>query len=120
MGYFFVFLTIALTVYGQVVLKWQVSELGSFPAGWLERLDFFRSLLQSPWVLTALAAAFLAFLAWAIALTKLDLSHAYPLTSLAFVSVVFCGWAIFGETLSAIRLLGLGLVILGVILGSQG
>jgi len=43
---------------------------------------------------------FLSFPVCVIALTKLDISYAYPLTSLSFVSVVFMGWFFFGETLS--------------------
>lgn len=120
MGYFFVFLTVTLTVYGQIVLKWQVSCLGPFPGEWSERLIFFRHLFLSPWVFSALLAAFGAFLAWAVALTRLDLSHAYPLTSLAFVLVVLSSGAIFGEMISTLKVLGLILIIIGIAVGSQG
>lgn len=120
MGYLFVFFTVALTVYGQIVLKWQVSDLGPFPGEWPDRLVFFKQLLLSPWVISSLAAAFLAFLAWAIALTKLTLSHAYPLTSLSFICVVFSGWVIFGESISMLKLVGLLLVVSGIVVGSQG
>ncbi len=122
MGYFYVFLTIALTVYGQIILKWQVELLAvdSLAGAWPDRLVFFSRLLLSPWVISSLVAAFIAFLTWAIALTKLDLSHAYPFTSLSFVCVVILGWVLFGEGVSALKILGLSLVVFGVILGSQG
>lgn len=120
MGYFYVFLTIAFTVYGQLILKWQVGAMGAFPGDCPNSTVWLLRLLLSPWVVSALVAAFLAFLAWAVALTKLDISHAYPLTSLSFVCVVMSSWIVFGESISSIKLAGLALVVVGVVLGSQG
>ncbi|HWV91528.1 MAG TPA: EamA family transporter, partial [Burkholderiales bacterium] len=61
-----------------------------------------------------------AALCWMLAMTKLDLSHAYPFVSLSFVLVLFLSALLFGEPLSWAKLAGIALVIAGVALGSQG
>lgn len=54
-----------------------------------------------------------------MALTKFDLSYAYPFMSLSFVLVAILGVIVLGEQLSLVRLLGLALVVVGLIIGSR-
>src|SRR5882724_1350340 len=88
MSYVYVTLTILLTIYGQLVLKWQVVNAGAFPDRSREKIWFLIRLLGNPGVISVYLAAFLASLAWTAALTKLPLSYAYPFTSLTFVLVL--------------------------------
>lgn len=120
MSYFFVFLTIALTVYGQLVIKWQVVGAGAFPEALPDRLEFLFRLMLNPWVISAFVAALLASIAWMAAMTKLPLSHAYPLTSLTFVLVLVLSPVFFHEPLSTLKIVGMALVVLGIAIGSQG
>ncbi len=76
MSYLFVFITVFLTVYSQIVIKWQVVAAGAFPLATPDRLWFLAKLLVNPWVVSALAAGLLAVVSWMAAMTKLDLSHA--------------------------------------------
>lgn len=119
MSYGYVAATVLLTVYGQVVVKWQVARAlpGYDPS---ERGAFLLGLLANAWVWSALAAAFGAALCWMLAMTKLDLSHAYPFVSLSFVLVLFLSALLFGEPLTWAKVAGIALVIAGVALGSQG
>ena len=71
MGYFFIALMLALTLYGQIVIKWRVSLAGAFPADSAGQLAYVGKLLLSPWVLSGLFAAFAASVCWILALTKL-------------------------------------------------
>lgn len=118
MGYLFILLTVLLTVYGQFVIKWQVTLLGPFPFGVFQRLHYFSQVLQSPWILSALLASFLAFISWVVALSKFDLGYAYPLTSLSYILVSLIGWYFWGEALSFVRIVGLCLIIIGVAISS--
>lgn len=120
MSYLFVFITIFLTVYSQIVIKWQVLAAGPFPVDSTERLWFLARLLVNPWVVTALAAGLLAVVSWMAAMTKLDLSHAYPFMSLAFVLVLVLSAVAFNEPVTAPKLIGLALITAGIIVGSQG
>ena len=111
MSYFYIFMTIALTVYGQIAIKWQVLKVGSLPEPLSEKILFLLHLLLNPWIVSALLAAFLASVFWMAAMTKLDLSHAYPFTSLAFVLVVLCSAWLFHEPLTVPKMAGLALIV---------
>jgi multidrug transporter EmrE-like cation transporter len=119
MGYVFVAITILLTVYGQIVIKWQVGLVNPSMAAAADPLAFYARLLLNPWVLSGLFAAFAASLSWMAALSKLSLSHAYPLTALSFVFVVVAGAMLFSEPLSRYQLIGVALIMLGIAVGAQ-
>jgi len=119
MSYFYIFLTIAFTVYGQIVLKWQMIGVGDFPENSLDKILFLTRLLLNPWVISGFLAAFLASLAWMAAMTKLELSHAYPFMSLNFVFVIILSSFLFQETVTPSKIVGLGLIILGIMVGSR-
>ena len=114
MGYLFIALMIALTLYGQFALKWQVNVAGPLPADTANQIQYILALLLSPWVISGLAAAFLASVCWMLVLTKLELSRAYPFTALSLVLVMFVSAALFGEALSSGKLAGAALIVAGV------
>lgn len=120
MSYVYVLLTILLTVYGQVVIKWQVAQAGPLPAGAMGKVQFLSRLLLNPWVVSALAAALLAALSWMAALTKLDLGFAYPFMSLAFVLVLVLSSVVLHETVTPGRMIGMALIVAGLIVASRG
>src|SRR5437879_1707449 len=99
MSYVYVATTIILTVYGQVIIKWQVLKAGSLPPLPTDKVIFLLKLLLNGWILSALAAALVAALAWMAAMTRMQLSQAYPLVSLSFVLVVLLSGIFFGEPL---------------------
>lgn len=119
-GYLFILGTIAFTVYGQLIVKWQVRLSGPFPVEAADRIAYLSKIVINPWILSSLTAAFLAFLCWVAALTKFELSYAYPFTSLSFVFVLLISAVLFSESVTLFKLLGLVLIIVGVILGSRG
>ena len=118
-SYIYIALTIIFTVYGQIVIKWQASNAGPFPEDFNDKLLFLLRLVFNPWVLSGLAAAFLASLAWMAAMTKFDLSHAYPFMSLAFVLVLFLSAFFFNEPLTFSKIAGMALIVGGILVGSQ-
>jgi multidrug transporter EmrE-like cation transporter len=120
MSYLYVTLTVLLTVYGQIVIKWQVMQAGQFPTGGYGRIHFLWTLLLNPWVITALVGAILAALSWMVAMTKLQLSHAYPFVSSSFALVLLLSWALLDEPLTWQKLAGVVLITCGVIISSQG
>lgn len=119
-GYLYVALTIGLTVYGQLVLKWQMNIAGPAPEIGVDKFLFLTRLLLNPWVLSGFAAAFLASFSWMAAMTRLDLSHAYPFMSANFVVVLLLSAMLFNEPLTPLKVLGLALIVAGIVVGSQG
>ena len=119
-GYVYVLLTIALTVYGQLVLKWRITAYGELPGGASERAGFLLRLLLDPFILSGLFAAFLAALAWMAALAELELGRAYPMMSLSFVLVLLLSGWLLGEPLSPAKLGGVALIVLGAVVIGYG
>jgi multidrug transporter EmrE-like cation transporter len=120
MSHFYIFLTILLTVYGQIVTKWQVQGAGSLPLDTIEKIQYIIKLLLNPWVISSFVCAFLAALSWMAAMTKFPLSYAYPFMSLAFVLVIFLSAIFFKEPITIGKSVGMGFIVLGIIVGSKG
>lgn len=120
MDYLYILGTILFTVYGQLVTKWQVARAGAFPLEATEKVWFLFRLVFNPWVISSLAAAFVAFLCWVAAMTRFELSYAYPFTSLAFVLVLGLSAVLFHEALTVPKALGVAFIVGGIIIGSQG
>lgn len=120
MSYVYVVAATLLTTYAQVVIKWQVMGAGQFPASTYARAHFLGALLLNFWIVSAFAAAFVAALLWMVALTRLQLSHAYPIQSITFVLVLLFSWGLFDEPLTWAKVIGVSLIVCGVVIGSQG
>lgn len=120
MGYLFITGTVLLTVYGQIVIKWQVGQAGPMPASLDGRIGYLTHLLLNPWVISSLTAAFLAFLCWVGAMTKFQLSYAYPFTSASFALVLILSALLFQESITVAKILGLAFIIIGIVIASRG
>ena len=116
----FVAVTLLGTVAGQLLLKFALEQGEEMPATITEIAHFvFRSLLN-PLVLLSLALAFVAALAWIAALSRLDISQAYPFMALAFMLVTVLSAIFLGESVSALRWGGSIVVVLGLIMVAKG
>lgn len=119
-GYLYIAFTILFTVYGQLILKWQVSHAGALPAGSGEKLAFLFGLFLNPWIVSGFLSAFLASLCWMAAMTKFNLSHAYPFMGLSFVLVLIGSGIFFGESVTLLKIAGTALIVVGITVASQG
>ena len=110
---------LVFTVYGQMVLKWRMDQLGALPEGgmWVV-LRHLVGLIFDPVILSSFVAAFFASLAWMAAMTKFELSYAYPFTSLNFVAVLVLSVWLLGESLTLSKAIGIGLIVLGTVIAS--
>ena len=119
----FLALTILLSVYSQLIIKWRMS--GRFaglrvPDGVWPKVVTLFTVLFDPFVFTGLVATFVSGLCWMATMSKLEISYAYPFTSLGFVAVVLLSYILFGEALNAWRIVGVLLIVVGVTVASQG
>jgi multidrug transporter EmrE-like cation transporter len=118
MAWLYVAATIVLTVYGQIMVKWQVSLRGRLPTNVDGKIVFLLGLLLDPWVLSAMLAAFIAAVSWMAALSTLGLSRAYPFVGLSFALILLLSAVFFGETLTLTKIAGVTLVIAGIVVAS--
>lgn len=111
---------VVLTSYAQLIVKWRVSLAGQLPVEFTKKVLFLVGMLFDPWVMTGLLGALLAGLAWMAAMTKLELSFAYPFVSLSFVLVFVFSAFLFHETITTPKILGMLLIIAGIIVIGRG
>lgn len=114
--YFYIFGTLFFTVYGQIVLKWRMSGLKVvLPDGFTEKIIYLIKLIFDPFIFSGFASAFIASLFWMAAMTKFEITTAYPFMSLAPALVFIVGMLFLGEQFTMGKLLGLGLIIVGIV-----
>lgn len=77
--------------------------------------------VSSPPVVLGFLCYFLSFLAWMTLLRDSDVSRAFPLTAVAYVTVLAASVVWLGETVGLIRCLGVAVIGAGVVLlASEG
>jgi multidrug transporter EmrE-like cation transporter len=117
--FLYVFGTIFFTVYGQLVLKWRIEKYGSLPENFYGKISFLFSLLSDPFILSGFISAFVASFFWMAAMTKVDLSYAYPFMSLSFILVFLLSVWFFQEPVTMEKILGMVLIVSGVVVTSR-
>ncbi len=105
-------ISVSLTSIGQLILK-----KGLLIVGPIERLGLkFFQMLVNPIVLLGVTFAVLGWAAYVMALSKAELSYAYPIWSLTYVVVPILSLFIYKESITLLKMGGLGFIFLGIIL----
>ena len=115
---FFVLPIALLVAYSQIIMKWRM--LGAETAD-MQNLHLFARLLKylsDPIIVSAYAAALLASFVWLYVITKLPLVVAFPVyIGVTFVLVVIGGWFFLSESITAMRLVSVFLILSGIVIG---
>lgn len=108
-------LSIITGVVGQTAIKMGISRPGA--AEGADGLGgLIKMILGSPLVLLGLFFYGVGALAWIAALTRLDLSVAYPFLALNFVLVALSSWLILRERIPVLRWIGITVICGGILL----
>lgn len=121
--YVFLFSSIGSTVTSQILIKWRVANnfsLLSIPGGIYDKFILILQIIFDPFIFLGLVLTFLSGLFWMATMVKLEISIAYPFTSLGYVLVLFLSWLLLGETMSLYKVVGSLLIIMGIIVTCQG
>jgi drug/metabolite transporter (DMT)-like permease len=114
LDHIYIFATIVLTVYSQLIFKWRIPKFGSLPIDFPAKLKFFLILLCDPLIFSAFIASFFSLLTWWATLTKFELSYAFPLLGCNTVLVLVLSFLLLGESMSLYKTLGVGLIVIGM------
>jgi undecaprenyl phosphate-alpha-L-ara4N flippase subunit ArnF len=115
-SYLYIFGTIIFTVYGQIILKWRLTNLQiNLPEGLVQKGFYLTKLILDPYIFSGFASAFVASLFWMVAMTKFEITTAYPFMSLAPALVFIIGVFFLGETFTLGKIIGLAFIIIGTI-----
>ena len=113
-SYAYILGTVLLMTYAQLAVKLQLNKMGELPEGGWQKIVHLVGQVRSIWVLTAVAAIGLGALLWMAALTRFELSYAYPFMSLSFVLVSLLSIPVLDEPFSWVRLGGIALIAMGI------
>jgi undecaprenyl phosphate-alpha-L-ara4N flippase subunit ArnF len=115
-GYIYILFTLVFTVYGQIILKWRITQLNfELSDGLFPKIRDLFNLLIDVYIFSGFLSAFVASLFWMAAMSKLDITIAYPFMSLAPVLVFVIGVMFLNEEFTWGKVIGLAFIILGLI-----
>ena len=106
------FVAIILGTGAQAVLKLGANQLGEF-GGFQDMFQQILRIVTNPIIILGMAMQVVAAFFWIGALSRLDLSYAYPMLAVGYVVVVLAGWVLFGEHITFLRILAIALVVIG-------
>jgi drug/metabolite transporter (DMT)-like permease len=115
----YILVSVILGAVGQLLLKKGMASMGplSINLGGLGGLVL--RIATNPYVVTGLFIYVLGTFFWLVALSRVELSFAYPFASLSYVVMLAASWGLFHENISLLRLLGTLVIGLGVLLISR-
>ena len=109
-SWFFLISSIFLGAFGQVFLKLAVGRVRD--EGWL----FYFGLLKEPYLYAGAIAYGASFAVWLLALKYFEIGFARPLVSLGYVVTYIAAILLLGEKILPRRILGIGIITIGVFL----
>ncbi len=104
---------------GQVLLKKGMGSMGPLTLTMSQLGSTLWRIGTNPYVIAGLAIYVSGTVFWLVALSRVELSYAYPFASLSYVVMLAASWLLFHEDISLVRLLGTLVVGLGVFLISR-
>ena len=107
---------VLLNACAQLLLKAGTNSVGTFAFNADNLLPVGLKLATEPHILGGLTCYVISVVVWIMALSRVEVSLAYPMLSIGYVVNAFAAWWLFGEALTIERLAGIGVIIFGVFL----
>jgi multidrug transporter EmrE-like cation transporter len=105
---------VLLNAAAQLLLKAGTNAVGSFEFAAANALPVGLKLALEPHILGGIACYVISVVVWILALSRVEVSIAYPMLSIGYVVNAIAAYYLFGEAVTATRLVGIGIIILGV------
>jgi drug/metabolite transporter (DMT)-like permease len=104
----------------QIFLKMGLATHGELPIHSIKpMLSYVGSILMEPKIWLGLVTLILAFFTWLAIIARIDLSKAHPATSFSYVTVTAAAAIFLHESITALKMSGIALIVLGVYLTSE-
>ncbi|MFM9967106.1 MAG: SMR family transporter [Burkholderiales bacterium] len=107
---------VLLNAGAQLLLKAGTNAVGHFEFTMENVLPVGMKLAMEPHILGGMFCYVVSLVVWIMGLSRVEVSVAYPLLSIGYVINAIAAWYLFGESVSALRLTGIGFIIVGVYL----
>lgn len=112
---------VLLNAAAQLSLKAGTRELGIIRLhGGHSPVELAFNIGTQPWIVGGMACYVVSLVLWIAALSRVDVMVAYPMLSIGYVINAFIAWRFLGEALTPQRLLGIGVIVIGVAILARG
>jgi multidrug transporter EmrE-like cation transporter len=107
---------VLLNAAAQLLLKAGTNAVGHFEFSSANIVPVGLRLALEPHILGGVACYVVSLVVWIMALSRVEVSIAYPMLSIGYVINAVAAWYLFGESVGALRLTGIGFIVVGVFL----
>jgi multidrug transporter EmrE-like cation transporter len=107
---------VLMNALAQLLLKAGTNAVGHFEFTAANVLPVGAKLAFEPHIVGGVACYVVSLVVWIMGLSRVEVSVAYPMLSIGYLINAVAAWYLFGESVSALRLTGIGFIIVGVFL----
>jgi drug/metabolite transporter (DMT)-like permease len=115
----YILISVLAGAIGQILLKKGMGSMGPLTLTTSQLGATLWRIGTNPFVIIGLIIYVGGTVFWLTALSRVDLSYAYPFASLSYVVMLAASWLLFGENITSLRLLGTLVICVGVFLISR-
>lgn len=112
----YILASVLLVNLGNLMAKYGLQH---YPFQFDSILTSYVNLFTDPFILIGLMAVGTSSIFWLAALSKADLSYAYPMISIGYIITAVASWIFFKENLTLVRMAGIFVICSGVFLMSK-
>lgn len=105
---------VLLNAVAQLLLKAGTNVLGVLTLTREQWLSTGLAVASNPYIVAGLACYVISVGVWIGALSRVEVSIAYPMLSIGYVVNALAAWYLFGEAVTMQRWLGIGFIVIGV------
>lgn len=114
-----IFTGVMLNAAAQILMKAGTNAIGHFEFSAANVLPIGMKLATEWHIIVALCCYAISVVVWILALSRVPVSIAFPMLSMAYVVNAIAAWYLLGEDFSPTKLAGMGVIIFGVIIISR-
>jgi len=107
---------VLLNAAAQLLLKAGTNAVGRFEFSLANLVPVGMKLAFEPHIAGGVACYVVSLVVWIMGLSRVDVSIAYPMLSIGYVLNAIAAWYLFGESLTAQKLVGIAFIVAGVFL----
>lgn len=111
--------SVSLNALAQIALRKTMLTLGQMPSELSGYFNLALNLLSNIWFMLGMGCYVVSIGLWMAVLGKVEVSLAYPLSSVGFILTAVIGYFFMEENVNLIRIIGLTFICVGIIIISR-
>lgn len=114
-----IFTGVMLNAAAQILMKAGTNAIGHFEFSFENILPIGLKLATEWHIIVALLCYAISVVVWILALSRVPVSIAFPMLSMAYVVNALAAWYLLGEEFNPVKLVGMAVIIFGVVIISR-